>query len=106
VEISDGGTRTDGLSLDVEINKRKRKVLYIFEYLVMVGLFYTVLTQLIVPIALGLPIFPWFRPISDLEDKVVEAREDVVEAELQVEATQLKEKAKTLFPLGSDDNVS
>ena len=71
-------------------------MLYIFEYLLLVALGYITITQLVFPIIDGLPVFPAFRKVHDLEDNVSEAREDVVEAQLKNEAKCLRDKAKSI----------
>lgn len=71
------------------------------EGLLIVLIFYIVTTQVILPIAKGLPVFPMFRKSETLlKDKLVEVNQEVHEQEISKEIKRKQQSIK-----GKNKNV-
>lgn len=71
-------------------------MLYLLEGLVWILVAAFAVTQVVMPIIGGLPLFPLFRRERGLQDELAEAQEDVrvAEAESEIERTRRKAEAR------------
>lgn len=53
-----------------------------------------VLTQIVIPVWFGLPLFPKFSKVGKVESKLKEVSEEVTVGELEEEVNKLSEKIK------------
>lgn len=79
-------------------------ILYMFEYLFLFLLGYGLLTQVVIPLYSGLPVFPWFR-VRQVEDQLADVKEDLFKARVQSVIRELEKEVEAEKAKG-EDNVS
>ena len=68
----------------------------LMELVVAAALFYLGVTQVVLPLWRGTPLFPMFRREGHLQHELTEATENVVEAQLERKIAETAQKAETV----------
>ena len=71
-------------------------LLYILEYAVTVLILLIIFTQILIPIYRGTQLFPFFRRERNLENRLQSVKQDVLEAELEVQVLETKKRVSEM----------